>query len=79
MPQAIPHDWHGQYPLTDLTRWRLEDKPDGLGDHHWHYISPRAARASKQRVLEKYWIGEPYVRIPFHDTSAASVIDSLVL
>jgi hypothetical protein len=65
IPQAIPHDWHGQYPLTDLTRWRLEDKPDGIGDHHWHYVSPRAARASKQRVLEKYWIGEPYVRILF--------------
>ena len=61
--QQIPHDWHGQYPLTDLTRWRLEDKPDGLGDHHWYYISSGAARTNKQRILEKYWIGEPFVRL----------------
>ena len=61
IPQQVPHGWLGQYPLTDLTRWRLEDKPDGLGDHHWYYITPGAARTNKQRILEKNWIGEPFV------------------
>lgn len=63
MITQIPHDWHGQYPLTDLKRWRLEDMPDGLGDHRWHYISEKAAKAKKQRIMEKYWIGEPVVRV----------------
>ncbi|KAG8761220.1 Lanosterol synthase (Oxidosqualene--lanosterol cyclase) [Serendipita sp. 396] len=53
---AIPHDWHGQYPLTDLSRWKLLDLPDELGDHNWVYT----CEGSKQRTLEKFWIGAPY-------------------
>lgn len=60
-PRTIPHDWHGQYPLTDISRWRLEDKPDGLGDHNWNYVSEAEAKKSKQRVMEKYWLGQPVV------------------
>ena len=59
--QPIPHDWHGQYPLTDLSRWRLEDFADGLGDHNWTYL-PKGQKGTDQRLLEKYWIGEKYVR-----------------
>lgn len=58
---TIPHDWFGQYPLTDLSKWRLVDMPDGLGDHNWTYLSGDTAKARKQRMLEKYWIGQPFV------------------
>lgn len=58
--QSIPHDWHGQYPLTDIDKWHLEDKPDGLGNHNWHYL-PHQLRP--QRPIERYWMGLPYVSV----------------
>ena len=52
----------GKAQVTDYSRWRLNITEDG--GHIWRYLhTDEECEGRPQTVLDKYWLGQPLVRI----------------
>lgn len=57
-PISKLHTEEGFVEATDLSRWRLKV---GHGRQIWHYLENGEVENWPQSIIEKYWLGLPFV------------------